>query len=330
KKKKKKGKRKNKKKNDKTTKLITQPQITTKDTSKPEKSCDKDILHENPNESQSVLNKTNSEQPISIYNEKFIFPPNFEFENHKSNHISNKNQSLNQNSKDTTNLNKYYNLGKETLKLFYKHTNGSKRANTYQWSEIHNEYLQNGGKNLTLSSFKLYMGKTTKLYHTNDKTQTNTLSATPTPQDTTTIITIKENGVTNGLIETINANEHLKNDFNDQENDTDWSSTTDHPPQSSNNKAITFNKLTKHEISLNTPQITEGNKIIDDESLETENISKIKLPDLTMKIKNNNEKLKPRTKRFFKFRRELTPEEKISIKKEFENTLLKIKKTTNK
>ncbi|KAG0435885.1 Retrovirus-related Pol polyprotein from type-1 retrotransposable element R2 [Dictyocoela muelleri] len=145
-----------KRKNKKTAKLIPKPQKTSTSIKK----------HQNDVGINAIEERSPGVYPAS---------KNDEFEKlHPNDDKLNTSFTINQKI-DTDN---YFNLGKEALKIFYKHTNGAKRASNNQWSMIYDEYMRNSGKKLTLSSFKIYMIKTKKLFNQSSSTKNPTNSIT--------------------------------------------------------------------------------------------------------------------------------------------------------
>ncbi|KAG0435855.1 hypothetical protein DMUE_4502 [Dictyocoela muelleri] len=126
-----------KRKNKKTTKLIPKPQKTSKSTKK----------HQNDDGIDAIDKRSPGVYPASK-NDKIL-------------KITSNDTNINTSATIRTKIDtdNYFNLGKEALKIFYKHTNGNNRASNNQWSLVYDEYIRTGGKKITISTLKIYMKK---------------------------------------------------------------------------------------------------------------------------------------------------------------------------
>ncbi|KAG0435826.1 Retrovirus-related Pol polyprotein from type-2 retrotransposable element R2DM, partial [Dictyocoela muelleri] len=220
--------------------------------------------------------------------------------------IINNNKNYNRN---TSNNDEYFNLGKEALTIFYKHTHGNERASPSQWSQIYNEYISKSTRHISLKSFKNYFGKTRKLYSNKDFI-TNKIFKTENDKQK----------IKNGLPESINTEKNVTQLKTTSDNDnllTDW--------ESSDKTGETFKKRGENDKISNTNKtiLEKQNCLLDNQKNIRENNThdktKVSQESQIIDRKQNTRKQK------HIFIRQMSPQEISNIQITYKSTLNDVK-----
>ncbi|KAG0435892.1 LINE-1 retrotransposable element ORF2 protein [Dictyocoela muelleri] len=217
----------------------------------------------------------------------------------------------------TTNKNfkkgEYYDLGKSTIKIFYKHTHGMDRANPEQWENIHREYIYKTQSKISLSTFKVYLWKTKEIHLKNRKSSNESL--------------FRENNHLKNDLNQVQDIEAIKNNVNlDKEllKITDCKSDKNSSWSSENSNNLKYKEICKN-LKDNTTNLIKDNILINENSksnLLDILIEKCQKNRINGYHKDNETKINKKPE--FKYRKVLSPQEILEIHKSFTNILHQI------
>ncbi|KAG0435865.1 Retrovirus-related Pol polyprotein from type-1 retrotransposable element R2 [Dictyocoela muelleri] len=287
-----------KKKNEEQTKLRKKPQKNTIHTTKNDKDAKKEITKT----STAKIDIETSEKAIPE-----IKNANVEFET---------TDTISKSTNKNIQKGEYYDLGKDTLKIFYKHTNGMNRANDEQWKNIYQEYANTTGSKITLSSFKVYVNKTKQIHIRNSENKRKKyISKNETISQKTIPNSLKNSKINEEIsINKISIEKNLSKVYRD---DT-WSSNKSQYSTHNETNIGIKNKKEKLVNDGDTPKIlNSSNKIL------TKHKFSLK------KTINSNKTYNFPKQTSFKYVRVLSPQERKSIHTYFMDILSQVRTEDN-